>query len=228
MLLYTIGMQKPKLSRPVLFLFYGLPGSGKTFFSRQVAQLFNIPHISSDRVRYELFENPTFSREEQTVVSNMMNMMVEEFFKVGMSAIYDVSLNRATDRRTMREIARSMGATPLLIWLQAEPETCFARARVRDRKKPDDVYSTEMTQELFGAIMNSMQAPQGEDPLVISAKHLFNSQRDTLLRKLKEMGLLIEGEGTPQIAKPALVNLVSRAQMEAGRVDHTRRNLTIR
>lgn len=224
-----MGMQKVKLSKPVLFTYYGLPGSGKTFFSRQVAELFGIPHISSDRVRSELFDNPSFSRDEQAVVSNIMNMMVEEYFKVGMSVIYDVSLNRLQDRRIMRDIARSGGATPLLVWLQAEPETCFARARGRDGRKADDRYSTEMTKELFTAIMNTMQPPQGEDPLVISAKHLFNSQRETLMRKLKELGLLAPTDNTtPTFAKPALINLVNRAQVEAGRTDHSRRNLTIR
>lgn len=221
-------MQKLKLNRPILFLFYGYPGSGKSFFSRQVAQLFGIPHISSDRVRHELFETPTFSRDEQAVVSNIMNMMVEEYFKAGMSVIYDVSLNRLQDRRTMRDIARSMNATPLLIWLQAEPETCFARARARDGRKPDDKYSTEMSKELFSTISGTMQPPQGEDPLVISAKHLFNSQQGTLMRKLKEMKVLSDSDSANTgFAKPNLVNLVSKAQQEANRPDALRRNLTI-
>jgi predicted kinase len=208
---------------------YGNPGSGKTFFARQTAELLGIPHISSDRIRYELFEKPTFSREEQTVVQNIMLMMLEEYFKVGLSAIFDVSLNRATDRKAMREICKKQNRKTLLIWLQADHETCFARASKRDKRKNDDQYSVDMTQELYESIEKSMQPPTQEDAVVISGKHLYSSQKSVFLRKLRELGVLHEEAFiNAQVPKPELVNLVSGAHMAAGRVDQNRRNVLIR
>lgn len=221
-------MQKSKLTKQTLILLYGLPGSGKSFFSRQAGELLNIPHISSDRIRYELFEKPTYSKEEQAIVTNLMLMMLEEYFKLGMSAIFDISINKLQERRNMRDFARKHNVTPLLVWLQADPDTCFMRAKTRDRRKADDKYSYEISAELFDTVEKSMQQPQNEDVLVISGKHLFESQKHSLLRRLKEMQLLHEQQPEAKaVPKPELVNLVSRAQMAAGRVDTGRRNVFI-
>ena len=221
-------MQKNRLVNQTLILLYGLPGSGKSFFARQASDLLHIPHISSDRIRYELFEKPTYSKEEQTIVLNLMYMMLEEYAKLGLSAIFDVSINKLQDRRAIRDLARKYNMTPLLVWLQADTESCFFRAKSRDLRKADDKYSTEISRELFDQIEKTMQAPQNEDALVISGKHLFDSQKNALLRRLKEMQLLVtEDMPAKSMAKPELVNLVSRAQMAAGRVDSGRRNVFI-
>ena len=221
-------MQKNKLVRQTLVLLYGYPGSGKTFFARQASELLNIPHISSDRIRFELFEKPSYSKEEQTIVMNIMLMMLEEYMKIGLSAIFDISLNRLQDRRTMRDLARKYNVIPLLVWLQADAETCYQRSKSRDHRKTDDKYSSDLSQETFEQIEKTMQQPHNEDALVISGKHLFNSQKQVLLRRLKELQLLKEDPATQKaVPKPELVNLVSRAQMAAGRVDPNRRNVLI-
>lgn len=220
-------MIKPKLSKPTVLLLFGLPGSGKSFFSRQASETLNIPHISSDRIRYELFEKPSFSKEEQSIVQNIMLIMLEDYLKLGLSAIFDISINRLQDRRTMRDIIRKNNAQSVLIWLQADSETCFNRAKIRDRRKADDKYSHEITQGQFDEIEKTMQNPQNEDAIVISGKYLFDSQKQSLLRRLKEMQLLLDSDLNGSVAKPELVNLVSHAQMSAGRVDPSRRNVII-
>lgn len=209
-------------------MLYGLPGSGKSFFSRQASELLGIPIISSDRVRYELFEKPTYSKDEQQVVINVMNIMLEEYLKNGMSVIYDVSLGRTQDRKAIREFAKRQGVSTMLLWLQADAETCFQRSKSRDRRKADDKYATEMTSDLMEVIEKQMQPPTNEDVVVVSGKHLFDSQKNVFIRKLSEMQILSTEQASGNgVAKPELVNLVSSAQMQAGRVDQNRRNLII-
>lgn len=220
-------MVKTKLSKPTVILLYGLPGSGKSFFSRQTSEILNVPQISSDRIRYELFEKPTMSKEEQSVVQNIMFMMLEEYLKLGLSVIFDLSINRLQDRRNIRDMIRKTGSQSVLVWLQADPESCFTRSKTRDRRKADDKYSHEITREQFDSIEKSMQNPSGEEAIVISGKYLYDSQKHTLLRRLKEMQLLVDSELSNSMAKPEMVNLVSRAQMSAGRVDPNRRNVII-
>ena len=221
-------MQKSRLAKQVLITLYGLPGSGKSFFSRQAGEMLGIPVISSDRIRYELFEKPTYSKDEQQVVLNIMNVMLEDYLKVGMSVIYDVSLSRQSDRKALREFTKKQNVSTMLLWIQADAETCFIRAKTRDRRKADDRYSTEMTRELMATIESQMQAPSNEDAVVVSGKHLFESQKNVFIRKLLEMQILATEQVTGTgVAKPELVNRVSAAQMQAGRVDQNRRNLVI-
>jgi predicted kinase len=221
-------MQKNKLSKQLLVMLYGLPGSGKSFFSRQTSELLNIPIISSDRIRYELFEKPTYSKEEQQIVFNLMTMMLEEYARSGMSAIFDVSLNRMADRKVLREFAKKQGFATLLVWIQADAETCYARAKHRDGRKADDKYSSDITRDLFDTVEKQMQPPQNEDAIVMSGKHLYESQKNVFLRKLRELQILSSDETTASgVPMPGLVNLVSTAQMHAGRVDAQRRNVSI-
>jgi thymidylate kinase len=145
-----------------------------------------------------------------------------------MSVIYDVSLNRTQDRKALREFAKKQSVTTMLLWLQADIDTCLMRAKNRDHRKADDKYSTEMTRELMDVIEKQMQPPSGEDAVVISGKHLFESQKNVFLRKLHELQILSTEQAIGSgVAKPELVNLVSAAQMHAGRVDKNRRNLII-
>jgi predicted kinase len=221
-------MSKSRLTRPTIIMLYGLPGSGKSFFARQAADMLSVPHVSSDRIRYELFEKPTYSKDEQAVIFNIMMIMLEQFTRSGLSAIMDVSLSRAADRKLVREFAKRSKVDTMLLWLQADADSCFARTKNRDHRKSDDMYSADITRAQFDEVERGMQAPANEDAVVISAKHLFESQKNVFLRKLREMQLLSDTDSlSAGIAKPGMVNLVSSAQMAAGRVDQSRRNVMI-
>lgn len=223
----VLFMNKSKLNKPCIILLYGQPGSGKTYFSRQVSEELAIPHISSDRIRYELFEKPTFSKDENNVIMSMMIMMLDEFAKSGLSVIFDYSLNKLQDRRSLRDLARKYGMQTILVWLQADAETCFNRAKNRDRRKADDKFSAVITRDQFDAMERTMNQPHNEDALVISGKHPYQSQRAVLLRKLSEMQILSDDTLSAKVPMPELINLVSKAHAMAGRVDSHRRNVLI-
>jgi hypothetical protein len=72
-----------------------------------------------------------------------------------------------------------------------------------------------------------MQNPEHtEDFMVISGKHPYQAQRNAVVKKLYEMGLINPDTATSKLVKPGLVNLVPPPV--TGRVDHSRRNIMIR
>lgn len=221
-------MQKTRISHPVVVYMYGLPGSGKTFVSRQLAETLGMAHISAERIRFELFETPRHDKAEQQVILNLMNFMTEQFLNAGVSVIYDVSMSRLADRRVLRGLAGHHGAKDLMVWIQIDPDTAFGRSTSRDKRKADDKYAAELSQDQFESYMRAMQNPQNENYIVLSGKHLFNSQKTALLRRLSEMGVVTNESLENKIPKPGMVNLVSQAQAQAGRVDYSRRNIIIR
>jgi len=221
-------MNRSRLSHPVLVYMFGLPGSGKSFVSRQLSETLGLAHVSSDRLRFELFENPTYDKSENLIITRLMDFMTEQFLNAGVSVIYDVSVSRLQDRRAIRDLARKFDAKELLIWLQIDMESAWQRTKSRDRRKADDKYSSPLTKEIFDKFMRAMQNPQNENYLVLSGKHLFNSQKNAIIRRLNDLGVLEEDALDQKVAKPELVNLVSRAQARAGRVDYSRRNVIIR
>jgi predicted kinase len=206
-------------------MLYGFPGSGKTYFARQLAESLKGVHLQSDKVRNELFEDPRYDKQETEIVSHLMLYMAEEFLRAGLSVVYDADCSRAKDRRDIREVAYSTKALPMLVWLQIDIESAFSRVVKRDKRKTDDKYAKPMDRRSFEELINKMQNPtQSEEYVVISGKHHYQTQQNAVTKRLYDAGLLSFEDAQTGLVKPGLVNLVPGY----GRVDNARRNISIR
>jgi predicted kinase len=214
-------------TKPFLLLLYGFQGSGKTYFSRQFSDHAQAAHIQADRIRHELFDQPSYGKQENAVVQQIMDYMTEEFLKAGVSVIYDTNAFRVVQRRNLRALAKKAGAEVVLVWQQIDPDAASARVAKRDRRKTDDRYALEPDTETYQKLASGMQNPNPtEEYVVTSGKHVFNTQLTTVLRHLYQRGLLAPNHKSDRVAMPGLVNLIPNPQ--AGRVDMSRRNITIR
>jgi hypothetical protein len=156
-----------------------------------------------------------------------MEYMTGEFLSAGLSVIYDVNALRLAQRRNLRELARKAHAQPVLVWLQIDHESAYLRLNSRDRRRADDKYAGPSDRSTFERIAGNMQNPQHEDYIVVSGKHTFDSQLSAFLKRLRELGLVPGTEEVnTKVVKPGLVNLIPNPA--AGRVDLSRRNITIR
>lgn len=220
-------MSKIVLNKPTMITLYGFPGSGKTFFARQLAEALHAAHVQADRFRFELFEEPRYDKRENQVVNHLAEYMAEEFLNAGVSVIYDVNTLRLAQRRALRDMARKAKAQTLLIWVQIDAESAFDRVAKRDRRKTDDKYAVSMDRTTFDDVTGHMQNPQTvEDYVVVSGKHNFQTQRAAIVKKFYSLSLIESTTATERLVKPELVNLIPH-QLR-GRVDQTRRNIIIR
>lgn len=219
-------MAKLQLLKPTLFMVYGFPGSGKTYYSRQLCEELQAAHVNSERVRQELFDEPRYDAQENRIVKQLMIYMTEEFLSAGLSVVFDMNAMRLSNRRELRELARKHKAETVLVWFQIDTESSFARVSMRDRRKADDKYSIPLDRTRFDALVGSMQNPgTTEDYLVVSGKHTFTTQFHTTIKRLYDFGLLQADQTSTGRAKPGLVNLIPNPL--AGRVDPSRRNINI-
>jgi predicted kinase len=220
-------MSKVIPSKPLLIMLYGLPGAGKTYFARQLCDNLQAVQVQGDRIRGELFKEPRYDAQENTVVNQLMEYMAGEFLSAGVSVVYDTNALRTTQRRHLRELALRAGVKPLVVWFQIDAETAYLRSVKRDRRRSDDRYAAPMTQAAFRNIAQHMQNPAStEDYVVISGKHLFATQLNAIMKRLHELKFIGSDDMSRGVVKPGMVNLVPKPA--SGRVDMTRRNIIIR
>jgi predicted kinase len=219
-------MVKIVLSKPVLLCLYGYPGSGKSYVARNLTSDLQIAHVSADRIRSELFQSPRYDPQENAIVAHLMDYMTEEFLNAGVSVVYDTNALRVSQRRKLREIASRHKSEYMLVWLQIDADSAYARTQIRDRRTADDKFAEPQNPGSFQRQISSMQNPQGEAYIVISGKHNYTTQKSVIINKLYQQGLVGSDTVQQHIAKPGLINLVPNPI--AGRVDLTRRNISIR
>lgn len=213
-------MNSVQLNQRVIFLVIGYPGAGKSYFSRQFAEVIDAIHLSDDRIRFELFNEPTYDKNEDAVVERIRDYLLEELLKSNKSIIIDANLNKA-NRKRLRESLRSTKSPFVTVWVQTDLETSFARASARDRRQTDDKYTTSMSFETFDKIQKQFKRPERDEVVVISGKHLFKTQLLSVVRRIAQAGLVMKIT-SPNQAPPALV------QKPTGRVDPNVRRPTLR
>lgn len=216
-------MGKITLTKPVLIMMYGFPGAGKTYFARQLSDSLKAAHVSSDRIRGELFDKPRYDKEENQVVEHLTNYMAEEFLNAGVSVVYDLNVSKGAQRRSLRELAKKAHAKPILLWFQVDHDTAFGRIMKRDKRRADDKFARPFDRTGFDAYITGMQNPRREeDYIVLSGKHSFPMQRSSLVRRLYDLNLIDAESTTSNVTKPGMVNLVPT------RANLARRNIRIR
>ncbi len=221
-------MNKVVPTKPLLIMLYGYPGSGKSYVARQLSNHLQAAHVQGDRIRFELFEQPRFDKQENAVVTQLMDYMTEEFLNSGISVIYDTNALRAAQRHNLRDVARRAHGQSLIIWVQIDNESAFYRTQKRDRRKADDKYAPTIDRPTFDSVTSHMQNPSTiEDYVVISGKHVFTTQLSAIMKKLHDMNVIRMDDVGNGVVKPGLVNRIPNPA--AGRVDMSRRrNIIIR
>lgn len=195
-------MKQLQLTPPLLILTMGYPGSGKTYFARQFADEYKLARISEDRIRFELFEKPTFAAEEFEIIQRMGMYMVEQLMQTKQTIVYDGMFLQTHERLQVQQLAKQNGYRVLIVWLQTDIETSAQRANQRDRRNPDSKYSFSLDRQTFDTVRSTLQRPHEKDSVVvISGKHANKSQCLTVLRKITTVYSENLGKGRP--ATPA-------------------------
>ena len=181
-------MKHLQLTPPLLIVTMGFPGSGKTFFARQFAELHELSRLSEDVLRFELFEQPLFNQDEADIIERILHYSLSELMKTERTIICEGGFLKTNERKHLYELAARKGYRTLVVWLQTDLETSATRAKSRDRRNIDSKFSFPIDRHTFVDIKNTLERPsEKEQVVVISGKHAFKGQCLTVLRKIASM-----------------------------------------
>lgn len=165
------------MAKPLLISTFGFPGSGKTFFTSQLAKEKRYIHLNADAVRRLLFPKPAFTFEENKRVFAFMDTAAEYLLRNGHSVIYDSNTTKRAHRERMPEIAKRASADHVLVWIKT-PET-VARQRLKDRKPDGNPFELPVSDEVFERMRDLAELPGvDERPVIIPGDIPFVKQLD--------------------------------------------------
>lgn len=176
------------MKKPILIATFGFPGSGKTYFSERLSKRNSFMHLSSDRVRLMMFENPKYTKEEHRLVFRFMDYLAKEFLQHGVSVIYDANFNFRENRQRIRNLAKKVGAGYSLVWIKTDENKALKRtekrALIKDSKKKQ-IYRP-ISKKNFEDLKNEMEMPtKSESFIEIDGHASFKDQEKSLFEQLK-------------------------------------------
>lgn len=148
------------INQPLLVMFLGYPGSGKSFFARQLADKLQAVRLNGDSMRIALFK--TVEAIEAHPNKNTLNTQtfgaidyaVSQVLKAGHSVVYDAHHNKRSIREALEKLALDYQAKPVVVWIKTPREIALLRGT--DREAADD--SRQMTKEKMLESMNRHMA----------------------------------------------------------------------
>ena len=126
------GLPQPQVEPPLIVV-SGLPGTGKSFFCRKLAESLPFLILSSDALRKALFPSPMYKENENKRLFSACHALIEEFLKKGIPIIFDATNLMERHREYLYRAAERAGAKLILVCVEAPTEV--VRQRLLSREK---------------------------------------------------------------------------------------------
>jgi hypothetical protein len=132
----SLGKLPEPVVHPVLIIVSGLPGTGKSYFSRKLAGQLPSVIVESDALRKKLFPVPAYSAEESQRLFAACYRLIEELLNSSISVILDATNLVEYHREFLYRIAERLEVKLIIVWVQAPKE--LVRQRLQGRSEDSD------------------------------------------------------------------------------------------
>lgn len=170
-------------AQPVLLMFLGVPGSGKSYFAKGVSKEMNAIRINGDSMRMAIFgsreeTNKLYADEKNryklnSYVFNGLDYVAEQILLTGRDVVYDAHHNTKKDRDNLAVLARKYNALPLVVSVETPVEVAVQRGQDRD----ETVDQRKMDEQTIRETIARHQAyavPPTEEELVVHIDGLLS------------------------------------------------------
>lgn len=116
---------------PGFLVVSGLPGTGKTFFCRKLAEKQPFCILESDALRKVLFPSPDYSTDESARLFAACHSLIEWLLKNGVPVIFDATNLSERHREHLYRIGDRTGARLVVVRVEAPPAVAYQRLQAR-------------------------------------------------------------------------------------------------
>jgi len=135
-LMKSLGPLPEPVVKPSLVVISGLPGTGKSYFCRRLAERAPLGILESDVLRKVIFPIPTYASTESLRLFRACYSLVEVLLKKGVPLALDATNLGESYRERLYHICDQVGARLIIVRIEAPPEV--VRQRLEKRAKGAD------------------------------------------------------------------------------------------
>ena len=163
-------MEGNRKNKPRALLVFGAPCSGKTTFADKFATKFGLAYYDFAGLVVE----DVFAREQ-------ILTLLELLARTGQTLVIEGCIDTEKERMEMRNVLRSHGYEPALVWVQTDAATIRNRMKSRYR-------SVSKAKKAYDVAIEEIEAPSdNERPIILSGKHTFETQTRHVLAGLADI-----------------------------------------
>ena len=131
--------------KPSFILVSGLPGTGKSFFSRRLAEDIPLAILETDVLRRTLITDPSYSPSESNRLFQAVHGLLTSLLRDGISLVLDATNLVERHRETLYAIADSNNALLVIVRTEAQKAEVEERmARRAEGADPNDNSEADM------------------------------------------------------------------------------------
>ena len=169
-------------AKPVFVVVSGLPGSGKSYFCRQLAQRFPLLILETDRLRKALAPRPSYSAQESARLFEACHLLIEGFLKKGIPLVLDATNLVERHREILYHISEKAGAKLILVQVDAPPEVVLQRLDGRSQgSDPSD--NSEADIKVYNRMRPSAERIQ-RDHFQVDTSNDLTPALDKIMREI--------------------------------------------
>lgn len=135
----SLGPLPEPVVNPPFVVVSGLPGTGKSFFCRRLAERMPFLILESDALRKILSPSPDYTTEESARLFSVCHSLIAELLDEGIPIVFDATNLSERHRERLYHISDSAGVKLILVRVEAPSEVVYQRLQTRkDRSEPED------------------------------------------------------------------------------------------
>ncbi len=156
-LLESLEQLPEPVVKPAFVVVSGLPGTGKSYFCRRLAERIPIIILESDVMRKTLFPSPTYSMTESARLFQAIHHLIEHLLKKGIPLVLDATNLSERNRERLYHIAYQLDARLVMVRVEAPFEVVQERLRNRANGTGSEEDQSEADWTVFQRMKTSVQ-----------------------------------------------------------------------
>lgn len=156
-LLESLEQLPEPVVKPAFVVVSGLPGTGKSYFCRRLAERTPIIILESDVMRKTLLPSPTYSMAESARLFQAIHNLIEHLLKKGIPLVLDATNLSERNRERLYHIAYQLDARLVMVRVEAPFEVVQERLRNRANGTGSEEDQSEADWAVFQRMKTSVQ-----------------------------------------------------------------------